>query len=421
MPLENPFPINTDEKQDSWDKLQLLQNVDPTFKATAEEYNQRTNAIQWLYENIIGVGGPLVGLPPLEAPDYANEAAMIANQSNQTSGFLQKVLDGPGALLVTYYIYKGTTNGNSTDYDQLTPDQAAVVESSFNWMVKTLKAKETSFTDYLGMQDGHIYATSDGNNIASLIFDLPYTSILETAVALSNERFYLNIYNATQNKHLIATVTGFEGSANIQYSASIEGIADGDLNVSDTIQLFLPQLKGAGDGSSETPATVKTKYESNGNTNAYTDGEKEKLSNIEENATADQDISGISENREAIQGIVFPFPFAASDEDTDLETGNDKLTFRIPFGLNLTGIRANVKTAPTGSSIIIDVNKDGASILSTKLSIDAGTKTSVEAATPPVFSSTTLADDDEITVGINQIGSTLSGTGLKLTLYGSKL
>lgn len=41
-------------------------------------------------------------------------------------------------------------------------------------------------------------------------------------------------------------------------------------------------------GSGETSASIKTKYESNENTNAFTDGEKTKLAGVEENATADQ-------------------------------------------------------------------------------------------------------------------------------------
>jgi hypothetical protein len=79
-----------------------------------------------------------------------------------------------------------------------------------------------------------------------------------------------------------------------------------------------------------------------------------------------------------------------------------------------------VTTAPTGSSLIIDINEGGASILSTKLSIDAGEKTSTTAASAAVLSDTSLADDAEITVDFDQVGSTVAGTGVKIWLLGTR-
>lgn len=109
---------------------------------------------------------------------------------------------------------------------------------------------------------------------------------------------------------------------------------------------------------------------------------------------------------------------AVSDETTALTTGTSKVTFRTPFAMTLTGVRANVVTAPTGSTIIVDINDWGTTILSTKLSIDAGEKSSQTAATPAVISDTDLADDAEITIDIDQVGSTIAGAGLKVTLIG---
>lgn len=111
-----------------------------------------------------------------------------------------------------------------------------------------------------------------------------------------------------------------------------------------------------------------------------------------------------------------PIILAISDEVTDLSTGTDKVTFRMPFAATLKAVRASVTTAPTGSTIIVDVNEDGTSVLSTKLTIDAGEKTSETAATAAVISDTSLADDAEITIDIDQVGSTVAGTGLKVTL-----
>ena len=111
---------------------------------------------------------------------------------------------------------------------------------------------------------------------------------------------------------------------------------------------------------------------------------------------------------------------ACSDETTDLTTGTAKATFRMPYALTVTAVRANVNTAPVGSTIIVDINDGAASILSTKLSIDASEKTSTTAATPPVISDSALADDAEITIDIDQIGSGTAGKGLKGWIIGTR-
>lgn len=116
-------------------------------------------------------------------------------------------------------------------------------------------------------------------------------------------------------------------------------------------------------------------------------------------------------NRESIT-------LACSDETNDILIGTGVVTFRMPYAFTLTSVRASVTTAPTGSTLIVDINEGGASILSTKLSIDASEKTSTTASTPAVISDTSLADDAEITIDIDQVGSTIPGVGLKVYLIG---
>jgi hypothetical protein len=114
------------------------------------------------------------------------------------------------------------------------------------------------------------------------------------------------------------------------------------------------------------------------------------------------------------------YVIACSDETTDLTTGTAKVTFRMPTAGTLTAVKATVTTAPAGSDLIVDINESGTSVLSTKLSIDDGEKTSETAATPPVISDSALADDAEITIDIDQVGSGTAGAGLKVTLYVSR-
>lgn len=109
---------------------------------------------------------------------------------------------------------------------------------------------------------------------------------------------------------------------------------------------------------------------------------------------------------------------ACSDETTAITTGTAKATFRMPCAMKLLAVRASVTTAPTGSTILIDINEGGATVLSTKLMIGASEKTSVTAATPAVISDAVLADDAEITIDFDQVGSTIAGAGVKVWLIG---
>lgn len=118
--------------------------------------------------------------------------------------------------------------------------------------------------------------------------------------------------------------------------------------------------------------------------------------------------------------VIVPLPIgiACSDETTALTTGTAKATFRLPFAFTVTAVRASLSTAQTGGLIFtVDINEAGVSILSTKLTIDNTEKTSTTAATPPVISDTSLADDAEITIDIAQVGDG-TAKGLKVWLVG---
>ena len=114
------------------------------------------------------------------------------------------------------------------------------------------------------------------------------------------------------------------------------------------------------------------------------------------------------------------FIISLSDETTNLTTGDGKAYFNMPFAMTLTAVKATVNTAPAGSTIIVDIEEAGSTILTTLLSIDAGEKTSSTAATAAVIGGAgpALADDAEIKFNIDQIGSSTAGKGLKVTLYG---
>jgi hypothetical protein len=114
-----------------------------------------------------------------------------------------------------------------------------------------------------------------------------------------------------------------------------------------------------------------------------------------------------------IDVIVIP----VGDESTPLTAGTNKVRFRMPFPATLLAVRNNVNLAPTGSSLIVDINEAGASVLGTKLSIDATENSSTTAASAATITDSSLADDAEISIDIDQIGSTVAGAGLKVSLF----
>jgi hypothetical protein len=111
--------------------------------------------------------------------------------------------------------------------------------------------------------------------------------------------------------------------------------------------------------------------------------------------------------------------FAASDETTPLTTGTAKITFRVPYAMTLTSVRISLTTAQTSGSILtVDINVNGVSILSTKLTIDNGEKTSVTADIQAVISNANIPDDAEVSLDIDGLGDG-TAAGLKGALIGS--
>ena len=132
-------------------------------------------------------------------------------------------------------------------------------------------------------------------------------------------------------------------------------------------------------------------------------------------------VTGANIKSLAQSGLPTVIQAAASDETTALTTGSAKVTFRMPYAMTLTAIRASLSTAQASGTIFtVDVNQGGSSIISTKITIDNTEKTSTTAAAPPVISTSALTDDAEITIDIDQIGDG-TAKGLKVTLIGTRV
>ena len=143
---------------------------------------------------------------------------------------------------------------------------------------------------------------------------------------------------------------------------------------------------------------------------------------IEDGTIVNADISAsaaIASSKLSLPADPVVLAVAVSDETTALTTGTAKVTFRMPFAMTVTAVRASLTTASTSGNPTFDINEGGTSILgANKLSIDANEKTSTTAATATSISDSALADDAEITVDIDTAGT--GAKGAKVYLIGTR-
>ena len=78
-------------------------------------------------------------------------------------------------------------------------------------------------------------------------------------------------------------------------------------------------------------------------------------------------------------------------------------------------VAAMVNTAPTGASVIVDVNKNGTTIYGTQANRPT-IAVSATSATVGAHTATTVTDGDYLTVDIDQIGSTVAGSDLVVVI-----
>lgn len=111
-----------------------------------------------------------------------------------------------------------------------------------------------------------------------------------------------------------------------------------------------------------------------------------------------------------------PYTVTGTSPGTPLVTGTGATRLYNDTGVTLTisSVRASVGTAPTGATLIVDVNKNGTTIFTTQanrpaIAISGNTAT----GTPDV---TSWASGDYLTVDVDQVGSTVAGSDLTVVV-----
>lgn len=99
-----------------------------------------------------------------------------------------------------------------------------------------------------------------------------------------------------------------------------------------------------------------------------------------------------------------------------LATGVGAISFIFPFAAVINGVVASVGTAPTGSSIICDVNLNGSTIFSTQVNRPTIAATANKTSSIPTPNTRSVAQFDLLSVDIDQVGSTIPGADLVIVI-----
>lgn len=111
-----------------------------------------------------------------------------------------------------------------------------------------------------------------------------------------------------------------------------------------------------------------------------------------------------------------PRGFAFSVVGT-LSTGTSQTPALIALqSMTISKAYANVKTAPTGASILVDINKNGTSIWGTTQANRLTVLASATTGTQTSFDTTALVEGDILTIDLDQVGSTVAGADITITV-----
>lgn len=120
-----------------------------------------------------------------------------------------------------------------------------------------------------------------------------------------------------------------------------------------------------------------------------------------------------------LNSVIIPYVVTLTHVGT-VVVNTGQVKWYAPRAMNILNVIISVGTAPTGASIIVDVNKNGTTIFSTQGNRPtiAASGTSDTSSVPDV---TSVAAGDYLTVDIDQIGSTVAGANLVVQIVGEML
>lgn len=111
--------------------------------------------------------------------------------------------------------------------------------------------------------------------------------------------------------------------------------------------------------------------------------------------------------------LVYDLGFFISDEETPVTTDNKGHQYA-ERALTISSIALTAQTAPTGSALVVNVLKNGVTILTSNISLPAGSNR--VSITSPQISSLSIAVGDRMSAEVISPGLTIAGAGVSITI-----
>lgn len=123
-----------------------------------------------------------------------------------------------------------------------------------------------------------------------------------------------------------------------------------------------------------------------------------------------------------LEWVTFDVPEAVVPKHTllmfaagELEVGTDLFGFVSPYDMEVLNIIVGVKTAPTGADLIFDIHKNGTTMFTTQAFRPTLPEEELTAV-PEIPEVVTIERGDVLTLDIDQVGSTIAGENLMVTI-----
>jgi len=125
--------------------------------------------------------------------------------------------------------------------------------------------------------------------------------------------------------------------------------------------------------------------------------------------------SKVNTNFTNINSVLRPsFGFGISG---GLSTGeNQTLTWIVPQNMTIIKCYGYLKTAPTGATLIVDINVNGTSIWDSTQASRLTFAVSNQSTSQTSFDNSSLSEGDILTLDVDQVGSTIAGSDLTVVL-----
>lgn len=251
------------------------------------------------------------------------------------------------------------------------------------------------------------YSVQDGE-LSQKNFTATLKTKLDGIEAAADITDTANVVSAlTAGTNVNITAGGVISSTYAAPTSTATSSANGLMSTTDKVKLDAIEASATAD---QTDAEIKTGYENNSNTNAFTDSEKTKLSGIEASATADQTASEIEAivNHDNLQGFVAAEHIDwSTSQSSNIHSGNyTDTTYSVQDGeLSQKNFTTTLKTKLDGIEAAADVT-DSANVVA---ALTAGTGISI-AANGTIASTATGTSYQEVTITVANGNLAIDGT-----------